>query len=344
MRVMSQYSNPGIAAATGTRVDSSSKHTMACRVNEPLMLQWCSNQTDGRNYVHQHKNKFCVHKNELVLNCGQMLNDGSTIMHNCKAYPAVVSNLGELTQTSQNVLLWLYHQSMNGADFLSNKSRVRIDFVNSVSQRKNGQNPDVGLVDDWQRVLGELKNMPYFTAQGYALGQSWASQLSGDTVSSVLIGGMQTVMNGHFECRAGQMLQWYFDFEEGMFLKSPVLEPGSGKEVALAGMRKKVGVGSRQTTMDSTALVNLVAAQNPFKVPATQTDRKRHNDRELGALDGMPLGGHSEVKRNIAMPKPYMLRSDGGNHYGDHIRIFAKCISGARPHEMMDIMLMTQSA
>jgi len=340
---MSQYSNPGIAAATGTRVDSSAKHTMACRVNEALMLQWCTDQTDGRNYVHNHKNKFCVHKNELVLNTSQTLNDGTTIMHNCKAYPAVVSNLGEMTSTSRNVLQWLYHQSPNGQDFIRNKLRIRTEFVQSVSERKNGANPCVGQVDQWQNVHGELKNMPYFTAQGYALGQAWASQLSGDTVSSVLIGGMQTVMNGHFECRAGQMLQWYFDFEEAMFVQTTNLESGPGREVALAGMRKAVRGPARGDGGDTASSVKSVEAVDPFKVPAMQADRKRYHDREFGALDGMPLGGRGEVKKNIPMPKPYMLRADGGNHYGDHIRIFAKCISGARPHEMMDIMLMTQS-
>ena len=63
----------------------------------------------------------------------------------------------------------------------------------------------------------------------------------------------------------------------------------------------------------------------------TEKERKRYeyNSRELGALDGIPRGGLSERKRNIALPKPYLLRSDGSNHYGDKIRVFAKCISGA---------------
>jgi hypothetical protein len=31
------------------------------------------------------------------------------------------------------------------------------------------------------------------------------------------------------------------------------------------------------------------------------------------------------------------------DHYGDKSRVFAKCISGGRPFDMVDIMLMTQS-
>jgi hypothetical protein len=31
------------------------------------------------------------------------------------------------------------------------------------------------------------------------------------------------------------------------------------------------------------------------------------------------------------------------DHYSDKIRVFAKCISGGRPFDTVDIMLMTQS-
>ena len=66
--------------------------------------------------------------------------------------------------------------------------------------------------------------------------------------------------------------------------------------------------------------------------------RREFNER----MDG--LG--AEQKGNKAYPKPYRLYSSNNqldDHYGDKIRIFAKCVSSARPHEMMDIMLMTQS-
>jgi len=118
-------SYPGIAAATGTRVDSSSKYTMACHVSEPLSMQWCNDSRDARNYLHNHKMKFRIHKNDLVLNCGQSLNDCATVMFNCKAYPSVVSNLGEMSQEARHVLKWLYHSSPSGKHFLGNKRRIR---------------------------------------------------------------------------------------------------------------------------------------------------------------------------------------------------------------------------
>ena len=37
--------------------------------------------------------------------------------------------------------------------------------------------------------------------------------MSGDTVASVLVAGMMTVLNGHFTMHTGDEVQWYFDFE-----------------------------------------------------------------------------------------------------------------------------------
>ena len=205
----SQTSCPGIAAATGTRVDSSSKQTMACRVSEPLSMQWCNDSHDARNYLHNHKMKFCMHKNDLVLNCGQSLNDCAMVMFNGKTYPSVVSNLCEMNQEARNVLKWLYHSSPSGKHFLGNKRRIQSEFVAAINSDQGDALFIKAQTFDKNRFIGELSNMPYFTAQGHSLGLAYTSSLSGDTVASVLIGGMQTVMNGHFDCRAGQVIQWY---------------------------------------------------------------------------------------------------------------------------------------
>ena len=83
--------------------------------------------------------------------------------------------------------------------------------------------------------------------------------------------------------------------------------------------------------------------QKPNLESYNKGDTLRKRRREFNErMDG--LG--AEQKGNKAYPKPYRLycSKDGlDDHYGDKIRIFAKCVSSARPHEMMDIMLMTQS-
>ena len=88
----------------------------------------------------------------------------------------------------------------------------------------------------------------------------------------------------------------------------------------------------------------LVAATETNNDTDPEKRRKLHIvDRQNGAMDAYPHGGKGDFKGLKAYPKPYMLAADGTDHYGDKIRIFAKCINGARKHEMMDIMLMTQS-
>ena len=86
---MSQYGPtfPGIASATGTRVDSASKHIMACKVNDVLLAQWCEDQRNPRNAMHINKMKYCVHKDEVVLNCGMALNEKGSMLNSNYAYP-----------------------------------------------------------------------------------------------------------------------------------------------------------------------------------------------------------------------------------------------------------------
>jgi len=330
-------SYPGIAAATGTRVDSAAKHTMACRVSEALTMCWCNDTVDPRSYIHNHKMKFCMHKNDLVLNCGQSLNDSHTIMFSCKAYPAVVSNLAEMTSAARMVLKWLYHTSDSGRNFLVNKHFIRSNIVPMVE--RNQAHVALRLDGDHEkdRLISELNNLPYFTAQGYSLGLAYASNLSGDTVGSVLIGGMQTVMNGHFDCRAGQLIQWYFDFEQDMFYHEDRATHDEG--LISQGMRKNY----LKTTKVISEILEGAAKEHEYVKLERDTKRFEYNSRELGALDGIPRGGINERKSNIAMPKPYLLRVDGSDHYADRVRVFAKCISGGRKHEMIDIMMMTQS-
>ena len=338
------YSFPGLAASTGTRVDSQ-KHNMACRVHEALLMSWCANQDNARNYMHTHKMRYCMHKDELALNCGQPLNNTSTIVNPTRAYPMVVTNLGDMSNNSKDLLASLYHDSKTGTEWLNNKEELSELGRN---ETQLGKFFPKTAIDNIQKVKHEIQNMPYFTAQGYALGIAFASTLSGDNVGTVMIGGMQTVMNGAFECRAGQMLQWYFDFEADNFYQNnqeAVSLPTHGtkrpRRMVVAGTRKenpknKAGFGLTPVITSATGGVKLDLTTN-------EQSRKAYNERSLGMANSFPEGGNSAVKRNIAYPKPYLLRHDGTEHYADKIRVFAKCITGARKFEMVDIMMMTQS-
>jgi hypothetical protein len=334
---------PGLAGATGTRVDSAAKHIMACKVDTCMLAGWCSDVQSAGNHMHIHKYKYCMTRDELALNTNMALNEDSCMIKKGAAYPAVVTTLGDMSSECVDILTILYAFSGNGVEYLKIKEKIAQFGKKYATDRGMG------------KISQEVKNLPHFMAQGYALGIAYASALSGDTVGSVLIGGMCTVMNGAFDCRAGQMLQWYFDFEEDMFYKETQTQQGGVKDVA--GSRKVHG----QNTFDGLNYridqnFNAVQIRDGIRVfikgikshthrDDMQIDTMRKNWHQRGthgASDSYPHGS-SDRKGRVAFPKPYMLTHPGQDHYGDKIRIFAKCITGARKHEMMDIMLMTQS-
>jgi len=239
-------SYPGIAGATGTRVDGGNRHNMACRLHEALFMCWCESRKEPRNHIHVLKMKYCMHKDELVLNVGEPLNDCSTLSSSTHAYPMVATNLGDMTDVSKKVLMWLYNDSATGSEFLANKRLLR-DLC------RGNSNPVTALSMlnvqsdvDHSRVMCELANMPHFRLQGVAEGIGYANALSGDTVATVMIGGLRSVMNDAFEIRAGQLIQWYFDFEAPLFC-------GNAQETARGDL---IAVGMRiQPPMNKPSLV-----------------------------------------------------------------------------------------
>jgi hypothetical protein len=87
--------------------------------------------------------------------------------------------------------------------------------------------------------------------------------------------------------------------------------------------------------------------------PTAEKDlrRKQYNDQRLFGT-GSSIGSTSgqKIPDSMVRIKSYRMfkLSEGDNyfvldHFGDKSRIFAKCISGGRPYDAVDIMLMTQS-
>lgn len=310
---------PGIAASTSSRIDSAAKHIMACKVNSDLMLHFVDKSVKDnslkRRELHINKDKYCVFKNDLVLNVNiPLFPDKSQVAGNgTRAYPSVVSTLGDCSKDVKQFLISLYQSSSN----------AHFEAYLQTWERNDGFKNDP-----------VTKHMPYFTAEGYALGTAWASEQTGDTVSSVLIGGMQTVMNGAFACQAGEVLQWYFEFEEGKFYHS-TQKFGDGRKVR-AGARIEDDTSNLETIEKQRKKYEQEGMTHDI-----DTQRKRRRDY-YEKMNGIGDGIGGDHKGNKAFPKPYRLY-DYDDHFGDKIRIFAKCISSARPHEMVDIMLMTQS-
>jgi hypothetical protein len=264
-----------IGSSTHTRVDSAAKHIRQCKVHERLLLHWLGNQ-QGQEDMHRQRNKYATMKDDLVLNVNESLHVGFAPTD---AYPSVMSNFTSLHDHTKKVISHWYASSTPVAFF---------GFQEQIKEQK--------LPEELQSKDTQYTSLPFFRAQGYALGRAEASMRSGDTVFSVLIGGQMTVRNGHFPMRPGQMVQWYFHFEENRFDQE----------------------GRR------------VPDQNSAARPVSGLQKRTHEETNAESTC-------------YALPKPYVLNKNGSDHYGDKIRIFAKCIAGGGPHHKVDIMLMTQS-
>ena len=168
-------------------------------------------------------------------------------------------------------------------------------------------------------IRENIIKLPYFTAQGYALGTAWVSEMSGDTVGTVLVGGMVTVRNGAFAMRAGQTVHWYWDEEERFFNKTMMMADGHQVLCGERHILNEDGVSGGTEDQQAQALKDKYSRDYDTSGPSL-------SDRKTG----------------IALPKPYVLYR-GHDHYGDKIRIFAKCINSGRVFDHVDLMLMTQS-
>jgi hypothetical protein len=321
---MSSYI-PSLAASTGTRIDSAAKHNMACKVDTNLMKAWmdkAGGDLDKR--LHTERMRYAVQKDELVMNVSHRMFMSSTY----NAYPAIVSNLSDMDDKIKKLLYMLYSApSPTGFRRLISiynrwKDGVDIEYGDALYRDSREAIEVLKSLDDKIEIANllphavQIGNLPYFHAQGYALGTGYASSVSGDTVCTVMIGGMQTVMNGAFTCHAGDMVQWYFTGEEAVFMH-----------------------GNDSIHEDGERIHGQVNAPH---------SRKRARDYH----DKYAFGSENITNRHkscaVFRIKPYRMYKNPDDdeykdHYGDKIRVFAKCIGGARPYEMMDIMLMTQS-
>ena len=66
-------------------------------------------------------------------------------------------------------------------------------------------------------MRGQIENMLEFYVVGVSLGTAWAHPSSGDTVASVMIGGLRTVQNGAFPVHTNDLICIYFDDERDLF-------------------------------------------------------------------------------------------------------------------------------
>lgn len=275
-----------IAQYTGTRIDSSAKHIVACKVNHDLFTRLGNNEKE----LTEDKYRFAMQKDEMVLNVGQMTKDDVVLggdrsfkrTYVKHAYPSVVTTLGNKLKDEQKNGIRLYYRTLQ---------------FNTEDDGIVYETNDTGVVT--QRFF------PFkFDFVGVSVGTAYASDLTGDPVGSVMIGGMATVLNGHFPCYTGELVQWYFDFEAEEYDQE-----GRRREPAVLDNRTRFPVSGREAW---------------------------YQQRMFAAYKENDNG-----KRNVALIKPLRKNAEviESVPYGDKVRVIGRIVNGGQPWEPIDIFL-----
>lgn len=295
--------NASIGSTTSTRVESSSKHIQACKVHHDLLLMMNGVPPDE---LHNNKMKYCMHKDEIVLSVSKpMFKEKCIVAQGNYAYPPVLTTLGGIPDAVKAFIFYLYQHARNPQDCED-------------LYKKFEDHSDVK-----RETMRAIDALPFFRVIGVSLGMAYASPTSGDTVASVMIGGLRTVRNGAFQTYCGDVLQWYWDGEEVMF-NTDSAERGDNTHFTLEMARRG----------------ELLSTTNSLHGDA-QARKRKHEESANGMW--MASGRRSDTKVNTAYVKPYAPPTNGTGKFFDSARVFARALCDARPYDMVDIMICRQS-
>jgi hypothetical protein len=333
---MSFFNTPSLASATATRVDSACKHIQQCRVSYDHMIDFVGSASE----LERNKMQYCVHKDEMTVGVGRPWAKDLHLKIPPGAYPKVVSNMGRIAldtayDPALKMIKYLYH--------FSTSIQKRQEIIDRMKTNPNTiQHVPAGAQTPYFHDANHaplnlkpvLSKMYDFYPVGYANTLGYAHPNSGDTMTSVMIGGLRTVMNGDFEIFAGDIIQWYWTFERDCFHND-----GSRKCITNAA---GVVCDGNDPKIDYNNMAPPCApgAPAPPAVDPHQRARRHYNDYQYSV--DTDKKGPADKARHVARIKPY-IRDDAQPRVYDWMRVFTFAISSARPNEMVDIKIGRQS-
>jgi len=261
------------------------------------------------------------------------------------AYPRVISNLGALldkedTMVAVRMIRFMNHyarnirERQNIIDFFKKDEFVTPSFYESPARRMRNVPANAAAFPNRSGKIGTSHFMnimsDHFTV-GFANTLGYAHANSGDTMTSVMIGGLRTVMNGDFEIFAGDLVQFYWTFEKDDFEqdghRKEYLDIWDGNtprnlepSFTLKPSRKRDAAGNQ--------------VGSTWQTPEDAQIRQAHYD--------LSYGQRRDRQKIVAKIKPF-FRDDKNPRLMDWFRVFGVAIASARPNEMCDIKISRQS-
>lgn len=269
------------------------------------------------------------------------------------AYPKVISNLGALqdkeeTRVVINMIRFMNHYARNTVErkaiinFFSKDEHTQAGYYVTTPAGVRNLVPLAANFEAFRSMGGKLGTQAfmrfmndYFTV-GFANTLGYAHANSGDTMTSVMIGGLRTVMNGDFEIFAGDLVQFYWTFEKDDFEQDGRRKPhhdiwaDRGKLLNLDPSFSMRLAGQKRNAAGQP----VAGSGSSWQTPKDARIRQAHYD--------LSYGQRPDRQKIVAKIKPY-FRDDENPRLMDWYRVFGVAIASARPNEMCDIKISRQS-
>lgn len=292
-------------------------------------------------------------------------------MNSKRAYPSVITNLGRMQDQAKRFMALLNFTTISFADAhvlkdlifavmdsatpagvdrltagnakaIPSSPAMLAEFLASCTTANQPGNLIQGLSNS-STIKSQIQHSLQMYFVGVSLGLAYAHPNSGDTVASVMIGGLRTVQNGDYHVHTNDLLMFYFDEERDLFERD-----GSRidrKTTCSAPATEAERVRFLLTFFhDGTVVPH---ADNTDRASRKEMERKVYYDRGNGNFPGR----ESNEKANTFRIKPYIVsrhKISADHHHSQHFpcdkaRVFGRAISNAQPFEMVDIQLSRQA-
>jgi hypothetical protein len=323
---------PSLASATNTRLDTAARHMQQCRVSTDDMMRFVEQDAEE---LQRNKFRYCVHKDELAIGVGRPWNS-RVVKKTNNAYPRIVSNLGALgdderTRPAIHMIRFMNHFARNLAEkrriiaFFDRGLYTRPAYMQGEDQTDLGEEFALFKRGPGNTIATKdfMPLMHDFVPVGYATTLGYAHPNTGDTMSSILIGGLITVMNGDFEIFAGDLVQFYWCFEKDDF------EPSGRRKPYLNIWLEDGTVGNVDPSVEE-------------RQTGKRTWSGTKDSQIRQAYHELSYGQKKDKQKLVGKIKPYIPDDENPRLY-DWVRVFGMAIACARPNEMVDIKISRQS-
>lgn len=266
------------------------------------------------------------------------------------AYPRVISNMGGLsdepeTRVAINMIRFMNHYART----ITERKRIieffRADVYTAPQHRPTGAEDMVALPLECKAFAdrgGKMGTKQFMCmmydqfATGYANTLGFAHPNTGDTMTSVMIGGLRTVMNGDFEIFAGDLVQFYWCFEKDDFTPDGRRKPYFdiwNEGATSAPSNVDPSITERGTASTSGVKRDSQGRETWGVLPDARIRQANYN---------LSYGQRTDKTKVVAMLKPY-FPDEENPRLNDWYRVFGTAIASARPNEMCDIKISRQS-